>query len=89
MYTIAIALLSSSITAGQGGSTMADQDFGKGDKFWEVIQRKEIYESLRPLLNEVKEAQEYEDEHGMDNWGAVIPNCLVSRMAMVIIKNLK
>ena len=49
---------------------MADQDFGKGDKFWEVIQRKEIYESLRPLLNEVKEAMEYEDEHGMDNWGS-------------------
>jgi len=48
---------------------MADQDFGKGDKFFEVIQRKEIYESLRPLMNEVKEAQEYEDEHGMDNWG--------------------
>ena len=68
---------------------MADQDFGKGDKFWEVIQRKEIYESLRPLLNEVKEAMEYEDEHGMDNWGAVIPNCPISDKAIEIIKNLK
>ena len=76
MYYIVIALLSSSITAGQGGSTM-----NVDDRFEEWVDAQ--------LLEAVKEAQEYEDEHGMDNWGAVIPNCLVSRMAMVIIKNLK
>ena len=41
------------------------------------------------LLEAVKEAQEYEDEHGMDNWGAVIPNCPISDKAIEIIKNLK
>jgi len=37
----------------------------------------------------LKEMQDYEDEHGMDNWGAFIPDCPISEQAMEIIKNLK
>jgi len=37
----------------------------------------------------LKEMLDYEDEHGMDNWGTFIPNCPISEQAMEIIKNLK
>ena len=69
---------------------MAD-DYGKGDPFWDLIAKAGSGYSIKgdELQEAVKEALEYEDEHGVGNWGAVLPYCPVTAKAIEIINNLK
>jgi hypothetical protein len=64
----------------------SDRFFGNDGGFWELIAKRDYVAETKAA---VKEAKAYEDEHGLDNWGAVIPNCPISAKAIEIIKNLK